>query len=145
MQKIKTDYTLREFCKLLGVSVAWIYKVETYLGLRDWASNLSGKKSIYNQYQIDFFRKVHFLRFVQVGLPDIKRIYDLERKIEAIVRGKFDFKEEKDSAAEWMKRMEEKGEKKVKGETGYVELYLMEGTLGGTEGVGFNKNKYKSK
>ena len=146
MRKVKASYTLREFCKLLGVSEAWIYKVETFLGLRKWASNLSGKKSSYNYNQVSFFGKVKFLRAAQVGLFDIKKIFDLEIKIFAVVAQHFSSNGEEEFASEWHtgKISQGSGQKlrKKSNNVDYVEFYLMEGLYGGSMGVEFDKEKY---
>lgn len=85
----ETRYTLRELAKWLGVSQGLIYKIETIFGLRRWSSQLSGKKSLYSQAQANFFLKVIFMRSLGFSLPDIKALYEAEKRINSFVNSHF--------------------------------------------------------
>lgn len=132
MNSLAPTLTLRKTSETTGLSEAWIHKIEICFGLRKWASNVPGRKSTYDSFQIEFFKKVHFLRSVGLSLSEIKKMHDLENKIADIIR--VDLSLDNDDL---------RGSSN-ESQTSYFELYLLEGFYGGTEGVEFNRQKYKS-
>lgn len=80
MSNIYGKYSLTEIASTLRLSLAWVKKLEKYLGLK-WGSGVKGKKSYYTEAHRAFFQRISALRTLGYDLEGIKEIYDSERKI----------------------------------------------------------------
>jgi len=72
------EYTSTELCKKLGVSRAWIAKIEKAFKFDRQSSGLQGKKSSYDEFQFETFRRIDLLRRAGIPSSEIKRVRDME-------------------------------------------------------------------
>ena len=120
-------YTLRGMAQDLGVSTGLIYKIETIFDLREWSSRLRGKKSVYSEAQKNFFLKVICLnnQFF-ANLPDIKALFELEKKIVKLVKLHFP-----------------QPVKKAQTKTETIKVFLIAGLYCPVEGIPYDREKYE--
>jgi len=82
-------YTQRDVCTELNLSKAWIDKIEKMFKIESWASGTPGKKSSYTYENYEFFRKIAVLRSLNFSLEYIKALFDLEEKLNDLLRSNY--------------------------------------------------------
>ncbi len=135
MSKEDNDFTGQEVCQRVGVSSAWLWKMEDALNLRrsssrrklaTGASGAHGAKSSYTSAEVEFFRMILLLRTAHIPLSELKEFCDLEVKIFNFAQVEFDLDEEE-------------GEDIIN-----LNLQLMSWMMGPTGEFEFSKDKFDS-
>ena len=80
MPNIVGEYSLSEVAHKVGVSTAWINKVQKVVGVLN-KINQKGKRVSFSKEDIVIFRRINMLRTVNFSLPEIKEIHGIEKKM----------------------------------------------------------------
>jgi DNA-binding transcriptional MerR regulator len=80
MPNIQGEHTLSEVAVSIGVSPAWINKIQerTKVG---GSTGVSGRKASFSDDDVEMFRNVKLLRTLDFSLDEIKEIHEEEKKI----------------------------------------------------------------
>jgi DNA-binding transcriptional MerR regulator len=78
--------TLKFLYGQLGVSKAWIDKVQKMFRVISGASGTPGQKSTYSDEEYEFFRRILVLRAIGLNLKYIKEFFELENRIGDLIR-----------------------------------------------------------
>ncbi|MFH0732160.1 MAG: hypothetical protein V2A72_04465 [Candidatus Omnitrophota bacterium] len=77
---IQRKYTVSELSITLGLSTSWINKIDRKIGITAGARK-DYKKPCFRQDDLFIFRNIKLLRILGYSIPDIKKIYDVEKKM----------------------------------------------------------------
>lgn len=121
--KTLDHYTLSELSAELGLSHAWVKKIEKGFKLPAWGSGQRGKKSYYSLEHYDFFKKITTLRKIGLGIEDIKKIYKAEKEIFQFVKKEFSVGSSKNLK--------------------HISFYLINSVFCDTEGLEYDRDEYK--
>ncbi|MFH1867536.1 MAG: hypothetical protein ABH843_01070 [Candidatus Omnitrophota bacterium] len=80
MVDIQKKYTLSKLALVLGVSASWVNKVQTRTGIGG-DTGKRGVRVFFTDDELYVFRSVKLLRILNYSLSDIRKIYDIEKKM----------------------------------------------------------------
>ena len=126
MKKIGSVFSLSETAARVGLSHAWVKKIEKSFKFPSWGSGQRGKKSEYNLEHIELFGKIVVLRGLGFALNDIKELYDVEHEIRRFLNRNFPI-----------------DKNTVKENVRYAQVYLLTNVFCGFEGIPYDKGKRK--